>query len=247
MSCMIPWQLDEGCCEDWCNLDPELRNRASTLAWAVTRLLTGGLVGACPVSYRPCVQECGACSGSILSPYTSNGQWFNGSPCGDHGCSCGPAPSIVSLPGSVAKVDSVTIDGGVLPTSAWRLVNGRQLIRTDGEPWPACQDLTAPDDMPGSFVVHYIPGFEPDTAALWAVGVLACEFTKACRGQKCRLPASVTSVSRQGVSMEFDNSMFSNGLTGIREVDAWLLSVNPNRLRVPPRVWSPDMRQGTFT
>jgi hypothetical protein len=41
--------------------------------------------------------------------------------------------------------------------------------------------------------------------------------------------------------------MFPDGMTGIREVDAYLTSINPNALRQPPRVWSPDMPGHRFT
>ena len=80
--------------------------------------------------------------------------------------------------------------------------------------------------------------------------MLACEFTKACAGEKCRLPARVTSVARQGVSMEFGSTMWENG-TGIKEVDAYIHSLNPNGLTIPPMVWTPDMastkhRQQTY-
>jgi hypothetical protein len=71
--------------------------------------------------------------------------------------------------------------------------------------------------------------------------VLTCEFTKACSGGKCRLPTAVTSIARQGVTMEVSSGMFPDGMTGIREVDAFLSSINPNALRIPPKVWSPDL------
>ena len=88
--------------------------------------------------------------------------------------------------------------------------------------------------------ITYVPGIVPDAAALWAAGVLSCEFAKACTGEKCRLPASVTTVSRQGVTMTMSSGMFEGGMTGIREVDAYLVAVNPNAQRLPSTVWSPD-------
>jgi hypothetical protein len=56
----------------------------------------------------------------------------------------------------------------------------------------------------------------------------------------------VTSISRQGVTMELASGLFDQGLTGIREVDVYIASVNPNRLKVPSRVWSPDIPAGRF-
>ena len=71
--------------------------------------------------------------------------------------------------------------------------------------------------------------------------MLACEFAKACTGGKCRLPSSVTSIARQGVTMTISSGMFLGGQTGIREVDAYVVSVNPNAQVMPPVVWSPDV------
>lgn len=243
MGC-VPYQMDTGCAPEWSTLDPDLQERAEALAWSTVRLLTGGRVGSCPVLMRPCVPRmCPACAGWYdylsLRPYIWEGRVYNAYPCGQDGCSCPPV-SEVRFPGPVAAVSQVLIDGAPLDEGAYRLDEGRLLVRTDGSEWPSCQDMSAPVDQPGTFAVSYTPGVLPGPDGLWAAGVLAHEFSKACQGAKCRLPSSVASVSRQGVSMEFDNSMFSNGLTGIREVDAWVLSVNPNRLRNPPRVWSPD-------
>jgi len=155
--------------------------------------------------------------------------------------------SEVVFPGRVAEVVGVLLEGEVFPPFKYRLDHNNRLLRTDGLKWPACQDMRLPEKAKGAFAVHYIPGIKPTGAGLWAVGVLSYEFSKACTGEKCRLPSSVTSISRQGVSMQFDNTMFSNGLTGIREVDAYILSVNPNKIKIPPRVWSPDVEYGRGT
>jgi hypothetical protein len=239
--CLSP--PDSACCPDWDGLDPVLQGRALDLAWASMRYLTGGRVGSCPVALRPCAPEpCGPCSGGWLSPRIVGGQWYNAY-CGGRGCSCSPLSEVL-LPGPVAEVLEVRVDGVSLDPSAYRLDDGRGLVRVDGGAWPACQDMAGGPSDPGTFFIDYVPGVPLTPAAAWAAGTLACEFAKACSGGKCRLPSSVTSLTRQGVTMQFDDSMFSNGMTGIREVDAYLLSVNPHRLKVPPRVWSPDIPQG---
>ena len=89
--------------------------------------------------------------------------------------------------------------------------------------------------------ITYVPGIRPGPAGECAAGVLACEFSKACAGGKCRLPSSVTGLTRQGVSFTMTTEMFPGGMTGIREVDAYLTTVNPNQLKVPSTVWSPDL------
>ena len=144
------------------------------------------------------------------------------------------------MPGPVARINEVWLDGAELPTDAFRIDNLNRIVRVDGECFPSCQNMNAEVGQPGSFSIEYVPGIVPDEAGLWAAGILACEFSKACTGAKCRLPSSVTSITRQGVTMQMSEGMFSNNLTGIREVDAYLVSINPNGHRIPPMVWSPD-------
>jgi len=251
MAC-IPWQPDMGCASGWDTLDLDLRTRSIGLAWNAIRHLTGQMVGNCPVVLRPCVPEpCTSCASSWMTssysygPYIKDGQWHN-QRCGEPGCSCVQLSEII-FPGRVADIIRVMLDGEEMPPAAYRLDHNNRLLRTDGGVWPACQDMRKGEDEIGTYSVEYIPGVRPDDSGLWAVGVLAYEFSKACVGEKCRLPSSVTSIVRQGVSMQFDNSMFSNGQTGIREVDAYILSVNPNMLKTPPLIWSPDVNHGRGT
>lgn len=238
--------VEDGCCPEWSEYDPALRARASDLAWMTLRHLTAGRTGNCPVELRPCVvSPCNACSDfygsySILNPRVVGGNWTNVS-CNPKGCSCDPLSEVV-LPGDAYDI-SVWVDGEQF--GAWKRY-GNIIVRTDGDPWPSCQDLKVDGRKPGAFAVMYTPGVDPGPAGMWAYSTLACEFAKACCGSKCRLPSSVVSLSRQGVSMQFDNSMFSNGMTGIREVDAFIVALNPNKLSAQPLVWSPDIDYGRW-
>jgi hypothetical protein len=248
----VPYQPTMSCCSDWESYDSELLCRAMTLAWDTLRTLSGGQVGNCPVLVRPCLTApCSVCEGAMLQPrLVKTGDceacWTNGPACGGSGCSCEPLSEVV-LPGRVAEVLRVTVDGLPLDPSAYRLDNGSRLIRADGGAWPSCQYMSREVDQVGTMGIWYMPGVKPDAAGLWAAGVLTCEFAKACSGGKCRLPSAVTSISRQGISMELSTGMFPDGMTGIREVDAYLTSLNPNAIRVPPRVWSPDLPQHRYT
>jgi hypothetical protein len=247
----VPFEPDFGCCDEWETLSPELQERATTLAWSTLRALTGGRVGNCPVVVRPCLgPACNACTEWHTRNLTAgaptwigvgiaNGQWINCA-CGTPECSCERLCEIV-MPGPVAGILQVAFDGESLPLDLFRVDNSHRIVRTDGECWPSCQNLNADLSQPGTLGITYIPGIVPDSSGLWAAGVLACEFSKACQGGKCRLPASVTSITRQGINMEMSAGMFENNLTGIREVDAYLISVNPNGHRIPPMVWSPDV------
>jgi hypothetical protein len=248
MTC-VPWKPDLGCTtdEEWAAFPVEVQERAVELAWSALRVLTGGRVGNCPVLARPCRRGCGGvawgASGPAFTPTLRDGLWFN-NPCGcgrQSGCGCTEVSEVI-FPGPVAAVYGVWLGGARLDPSAYRVDDGYRLVRQDGDTWPLCQNLTQPWDGDEAFSVVYLPGIRPGAAGLWAAGLLTVEFAKACTGGKCRLPSSVTSIARQGVSMDFAQGMFSGGVSGIREVDAWVKSVNPNNLTQPPRVWSPDVR-----
>ncbi len=242
----VPFLIDSACCADWADYDEALQVRATELAWSTLRTLTGGRVGNCPVVMRPCLSPpCDVCSAAwpweqldLWAPRIVNGQWVN-NPCGTPDCWCQRLCEIV-FPGPVAQAD-VYVDGELLDPSNWRIDNGNRLVRTDGECWPSCQYVELPADQPGTMAVTYLPGVIPGASGQWAAGVLACEFAKACSGAKCRLPSAVTAVARQGVTMTFTEGMFPGGVTGIREVDAYVWSVNPNHLNRPSSVWSPDL------
>lgn len=168
-----------------------------------------------------------------------DGVWTN-VVCGSPGCSCEPLCEIV-FPGPIAAVVLVDLGGVEVPLGSFRVDNGNRLVRQDGECWPSCQDLRAASGQPGTLTITYLPGIVPTEATLWAAGILACEFSKACSGGKCRLPTGVTSIARQGITMVIPSALFPNGMTGIHEVDAYLHSINPNGLTSPPAVWSPDV------
>jgi len=247
VSC-VPFEPDYACDDAWVDLTPELQERATDLAWSTIKTLSGGRLGNCPVIVRPCIgPPCNVCLEwqNALDPHRGwvkvglrAGEWLN-CICGTPECSCERLCEIV-MPGEVAGVLQVVLDGAELPLSSFRVDNGNRIVRTDGACWPSCQNMNAALGEVGTLGITYLPGIIPDSSALWAAGVLASEFAKACTGGKCRLPSSVTSIARQGISMTL-GTMFEGGLTGIREVDAWLLSINPHGLRVPPMVWSPDV------
>jgi hypothetical protein len=243
MPTCVPWIMETACCDGWDAVEPELQERAETLAWATLRALSGGRLGACPVTMRPCLSApCEVCCdwwNGWMRPTVVAGEWVNCA-CGSPECSCEQMCEIVT-PGPIAALLAVTLDGAEVPLDAFRVDNGNRIVRQDGECWPSCQNMGAALGEAGTLGISYVPGIVPDEAGLWAAGVLACEFSKACTGAKCRLPSSVTSIARQGVSFTMSGGMFENGMTGIREVDAYLTAINPHALLSPSLVWSPDM------
>lgn len=231
-----------GDAEKIASLDPDAKARAEGLAWSALAALTGGRVATCPTIVRPCSKRAAVSSyrpavvaGDGFGPYVSGGVWRNGCGCASaSACACQFFHAI-ELPGEVGGIESVRVGGALLDPSAYVVYNGNQLMRTDGESWPAEQDLTLDDTEPGTFSVRYWNGAAPNESINFAVGVLANEFYQACLGKKCRLPRGVTSIVRQGVSMEIEIGMFQSGWTAIPEVDAVIRIYNPHALKAPSR------------
>lgn len=257
------WPIDTTCCDDWAAFTPEIQAQATTWATHILWALTGRQFGPCPVNLRPCRSRCGFRAGYAtfpvnaaqasgagtpwVYPWIDNGIWRN---CGCAAvCSCRASQEIL-LPGPVASVTEVMIDGAILDPSAYRLDNGSILVRIDGDAWPECQDMDLANDAVGAFTVTYQRGTEVPAAGLMAAGELACQYAKACTGSgDCQLPAQLASLSRNGVQVEVaDPSEFlENGLTGLANVDLWIRSVNPSRKAQRSRVLSPDLNQPRFT
>lgn len=258
------WPVDLSCVADWDTFPPAAQSAA--IAWATYILwaLTGRRYGPCSIVIRPCGPRCAGPNGYMtfpvnaggsygamgpwMVPWIDNGVWRN---CGcAGGCSCS-ATCEVALPGPVAAIDEVSVDGVILPSTSYRLdvVRGiHVLVRIDGECWPECQDMDADVGETGSFAITYQRGIPVPRAGQIAAGYLAGEFAKACQGQDCALPQQLASLSRNGVEVTVvDPSTFlENGLTGIANVDLWVRAVNPARKAQPSRVLSSDFRGPRF-
>lgn len=145
----------------------------------------------------------------------------------------GACPPRVRLPRpDVTAITAAEIGGSAF--TAYRL-HGNWAIRTDGGGWPLVNTTRIAYEF-GRLVPH---------AGKLAAIALAGELGKAFAGQKCALPARVTSVVRQGISFDMLESLevLREGLTGLYSVDQWLLSVNPYRSKQAGRVWSPDITE----
>lgn len=257
----VCWPVDLGCCEKWDEYPPEVQDRSISLATTTLRAMSGFRVGGCPITVRPCRKDCS--QPWLLSGYSGepglgypsgpvnlSGRWVNAvCGCGVQDCSCSTVCEVV-LPGPVGFVESVQIGTEVLPESWYRVDGGNRLVWTGpdvADCWPLCQDMSGALGDENTFFVTYLNALPVDGLASYAAGVLACEFAKACTGAKCRLPAGVSAVVRQGVAFTITSNAFDGARTGILEVDAWLRSVNPNSLVQPSRVWSPDITKPRVT
>lgn len=247
-----PWPLAyTTACDSMKNLNPDA---AALIEQAATDLLwnwTNRLFGVCPVKVRPCLSSCAenwmttfwgngpypwhgaAHSGGSWVPVLLGGSWYNVG-CGCIGvCTCAlDGARTIALPGPVESVERVLIDGAVVPATSYRLDYHRYLLRTDGETWPACQDLMLADDAVGAFVVEYNKGIPVPVGGQIAAGKLACEMAKgACGDETCELPERLQTITRQGVTVGFMDQFeqLAEGRSGIYSVDAWLTSVNMPR------------------
>ncbi|APD19246.1 head-tail adaptor [Mycobacterium phage Taptic] len=204
---------------------------ASTIMWA----LSGRQYGLEELTARPCPDI--VLGIDMWLPYVTTleyGTWVS-SPCGCMGQCTVSGPRVVHLPGPVAEVVSVTIDGVSLDESEWQL-EGDALYRTEGV-WPR-QNLGAPLGEDGTWCVVYLRGVPVPAGVDVMTGALAKELLAACNDEECRIPRTVTGMSRRGVSYDFDPSkLIAAGKTGLQEIDMWLASVNPNRLMAPPEVF----------
>lgn len=256
-----------GQCSALAALDPAtatiIENAATAYLWNWTRRQ----FGTCPVTIRPCRDQCasmwstyrgrGGPSTNLpwyegwgpLNPALINGQWWNlgcGGTCNTDPCSCTYVPT-VELAGPVASVSQVRLNGVILSPTSYRVDNYKYLVRTDGGDWPVCQNqLGDPETDDDTFEVTYNIGVEVPDGGKLAAGVLACEMAKAaCGSAKCQLPQRLQTITRQGVQTALLDSyatLYQFGTTGLWLVDNWVASIMASNRQVGMRVASPDTR-----
>jgi len=150
----------------------------------------------------------------------------------------------VELPhGPVVDVLEVTIDGD--PFVDFRIVDDRWLIRDDGAPWPARNNLGAGLSVPGTWGIEYRFGAAPPPELAFAAELLACEFIAAwCIGgdcPPCHLPERLQTITYEGATAAtldpFD--FLDSGGFGIAQIDYAVRASNPNGLQRPGRVVTP--------
>lgn len=209
-------QLFDGSAETWCSI----LAFASDILWSASGRQWRNVEASETVTLDP---PDGACATGLGYAY-NYGYWIpiQSSP---------GRPSRVRLPRpDVTAITSVEIDS--VPFTSYRR-SGNYAMRSDGGGWPMVNSTRISYDF-GRLVPH---------AGKLAALMLAAELGKMFAGQKCALPARVTSVVRQGISMDMLESLevLKEGLTGLYAVDQWLLSANPDKRRQSGLCWSPDI------
>lgn len=147
------------------------------------------------------------------------------------------------LPAPVKSITQVKVDGAILPTTSYRVDDNRILVRIDGGTWPSYNDLRFADTAVGTWSVTAQYGQSVPDGAELAVGELACEYLRAINGEDCRLPRNISSIARQGVTITMPDPVqtFKDGLTGLRLVDQFVMTWNPNRLKRRAKAYSVDL------
>lgn len=250
MTCS-PWATVSdlnACCES--TASDAQKTSALDSASEVLYMLSGTqFPGACEETLRPCS------GGSALPgfswsrwtfpwvPVKNGSQWLNiGPACGCHiayDCACNGIPQVDLGRRDVTDIISVTIDGALLSSSSYRLDHGGLLVRTDGEMWPCCQDLSKDIGETGTWSINVEYGLAPPQVGVDAAVELACEIAKACVGEDCRLPPNVQSLSRQGVNLVMMNP---GDLESLPLTSMFLQAYNPSKLTRRASVWSPEVK-----
>lgn len=212
-------------------------NMATDTAVLVLWRFTAGQFGICDTTVRPCPERGGP---RDRRPWSQVLLWWDGEHWSNGSCGCigrcrQSGPGMVHLPGPVQEVTAVTIGDEVLDESLY-VVEGDVLFRRMGKAWPS-QDLSRPLGETGTWSVDYTRGVPVPAGGAKMAGLLAQEFIAACDGGECRLPRTVVSTTRQGVTHVFDaTKLMELGYTGLTEVDTWLAAVNPHHLMQAPVV-----------
>lgn len=236
-------------------VDPVRLRMVKAIAQEILWRASGRRFGICTRTIRPCRPGCSSTTyrelpGALLRPALIAGTWVN---CGSCGCGgsdcncCSAGQSEVRLPAPIQSIASVRIDGALVPATSYEVHDHQWLVRTDGKRWPSCQDMSRPSGAVGTWQVTFSFGLPLGAAGIHAYAVYALELYRLISGERCRLPAKVEGIFRQGVNVDFSDDnldLLSKGRTGLTEVDAWLASVNPYGIKESARVYSVDRPAG---
>lgn len=201
---------DQLCCEtvpDQVNCDDS--TTPLTFKWSNSELIKA----ASNLLYaRTCYRYPGVCTETVWPCMPCN--------CGCNPCMCGTY-SKIELPSDypILSIELVEIAGSTF--NDYRLDNSKWLVRTDGQVWPSCNSFGLPNTTASEIQVSYTTGREPPIELKMAAAELACELKRACEGGSCKLPDTVKSVARRGVSFDLRDvtDLLSEGLTGNPIID----------------------------
>lgn len=222
---------------------------ATEVLWAKS----GRQFDQCTEILRPCSKDCWGGTWPFYDrwnelgrswpyPYNYAGQWFN--------LGCGGCPGSCSctvlyeaqLPQPIADIIEIKVDGAILVSGSYTVYDYQTLLRTDGSPWPMCNDLNKTEDEVGTWSVEVVLGQAVPVMGQLAVGELALQFINACVDvDACLLPTPVQQLVRQGVTLTFldPNEIFAAGKIGLYRSDLFISTFNP--AGIPARAQAIDV------
>jgi hypothetical protein len=168
--------------------------------------------------------------------------WASGSGLGSRGslgfCSCNRGRETgcaripeIKLPGAPVDPNSIVVTINGVDFTDFALHDGRYLVRTDGDGWPCCQDLTLEATEDHTFQIEYDHGANPPPGGAVASRMYAYQLAlsmdpAAVNAGKCLLPKRVTSITRLNTTVTVLDPMtlIKDGLVGLALVDQWVAS-----------------------
>lgn len=139
--------------------------------------------------------------------------------------------------GRVDSVLSVVANGVTVPSSTYRLVNHDRVVPVFGAVWWTGFTIANYDS---AVVVTYKRGRPvPEDGTQAAIALAAELLAEAIPGMDCALSPAVVRIVRQGVTIDRPSTA-----TGVAVVDQFLSAANPDRIRRPATILSPDMVTG---
>lgn len=221
-----PWaEIGDLCspCDDY-STDAAIMSDALQVASDILFELTGRRwSGECEETVRP--QQCPTERCLWASAEPSSVGWAR-----RWGCHSTRSVRLPSYP--VVAISEVLLDGDVVSASDYRLDERRLLVSVDEDVrWPCCQNVNDPTTEDDTFSVTYTYGYDPPLGGVKAAATLACQLYLACNpeeaGGECRLPQRVQTITREGITMAVLDpfTVFTDGMTGLAEVDLWINSV----------------------
>src|SRR5262245_62137285 len=139
----------------------------------------------------------------------------------------------------IVSIDEVITNDGVLDPANYHVDDAKWLVLDTHccATWPSCSCL---DEL--SVTLKF--GEDPPQMGQDAALILSAEMYRAMTpSMSCKLPARMTSITRQGISFALIDPMdfMDKGLTGIYQVDMFIKAYNPGGQVRRPMVWSPDL------
>lgn len=151
----------------------------------------------------------------------------------------------IPLPGYEPEVSEVKIDGVVVSSGDYALLDGRYLIRTsatDSRPpsWPRRNPLWKPDTAEGTFSITYAYGRPVGQTVKNATAELACDLIKGSKGKSAFNQFS-TSANLDGLTITREVDPEQMEEAGFTWVARFLRIYGPSSKTA---VWSPELAYG---